>query len=284
MEPVELGAFECHCELCEPSPDGWPPNGGDEVIFRCVEEHGWSVTGVCADEDQPGWAYSVGVWHTARRPELCIFGLPFDVMGHAINEVTRRARDGTGLDPHAPIEGVLSPGPLVLRPVHPSWAGTSLFAVANRFYRRPLEFQQLVWPDERGRFPWEVGRSRSIGRQPMLWLDRTDHPDGPWTRVDEQPPWPFSDASPTRGAITTRRVLAGVTPIVGVMHWHDGTWEFLDDEPMGVEELAVAPLGYLMALFPRIGEFADLPPGRQTWLEGDRWATSRLRPRRERPR
>ena len=283
MEPVELGSFECHCELCEPSPDGWSPHGVDEMIFRGVEEHGWSVTGVIADEHQPGWAYSVGVWHTARRPELCVFGLPFEVMGHAINEVASRARDGTRFDARAPIEGVLEPGPLVLRPVHPSWVGTSLFAVANRFYRRPLEFQQLVWPDG-GRFPWEAGRSRSIGRQPMLWLDRADHLDGPWTRVDEEPPWPFADAPPTRGAITTRRVLAGVTAIEGVMHWPDGTWEFLDDEPMGVNELAVVPLGYLMALFPRIAEFAGLPPGRQRWLEGGGWVTTLLRIRHERPR
>ena len=203
MEPVELGSFECHCELCEPSPDGWSPHGVDEMIFRCVEEHGWSVTGVIADEHQPGWAYSVGVWHTARLPELCVFGLPFEVMGHAINEVASRARDGTRFDAHSPIEGVLEPGPLVLRPVHPSWAGTSLFAVANRFYRRPLEFQQLVWPDERGRFPWEAGRSRSIGRQPMLWLDRADHPDarGPATRSHPgRSPTPHPPAAPSRPA------------------------------------------------------------------------------------
>jgi len=283
MEPVELGSFECHCKLCEPSHDGWPPDGCDELTVRNVEEHGWSVSGVRADDRQPGWACSVGVWHTARLPELCIFGLPFDVMSHAVNEVSRRARDGARLDSRVPIEGVLRPGPLILRPVHPSWADTSLFAVANRFYGRPLEFRQLVWPDARGRFPWEVARSPGTELQPMLWLDRADHPDGPWIRLDEEPPWPFADSRPDQGVITTRQVLAGITAIRGVMHWHDGTWEFLDDEPMGVNELAVAPLGYLLRRFPAVAEFADLPRGRQTWLERAGWVTTALRARRERP-
>jgi hypothetical protein len=271
-------SFECHCELCEPSPVGW----ADELTVQHVEEHGWSVQGVLAEDGQPGWAYSVGLWHTARLPELCIFGLPFSVQGHAINAVGRQARDGARLDDRSPIEGVLDPGPLMLRPVHPSWLGTSMFASAIRFYGQPLRFRQLVWPDSEGRFPWEAGHSPDPGPQPMLWLDRADHPDGPWTRLDEVRRWPFPDDHPDRGALCTQALLAGTTALAGVRHWPDGTWEFLDGEVMGFDQFAVAPLGHLVETLPGVARFSGLPCGQQMWLDGERWVTTRLRARRER--
>ncbi|MFN2506583.1 MAG: DUF4262 domain-containing protein [Acidimicrobiales bacterium] len=36
--------------------------------------------GITQHDDLPGWAFTVGLWHTFRAPEVAMFGL--DVRGH----------------------------------------------------------------------------------------------------------------------------------------------------------------------------------------------------------
>jgi hypothetical protein len=51
--------------------------------------------GVAADDEVPtGWAYSIGLWHTLRSPEICVFGLAVDTMMSLINEAGEAVRNG----------------------------------------------------------------------------------------------------------------------------------------------------------------------------------------------
>jgi hypothetical protein len=98
-----------------------------------------------------------------------------------------------------------------------------------------------------------------------------------------RPPWAFADGCPHNGAITSRRVLAGQADVCAVLHWPGGTWEFLDSQPMGLDDIAVVPLGLLVEVVPMVAGFGSLPRGRQAWLDCDRWMTGRLRARPEPP-
>ena len=90
------------------------------------------------------------------------------------------------------------------------------------------------------------------------------------------PPWAFPDGRPHDGAITSRHVLAGQTEVCAVLHWPGGTWEFLDAQPMGVDDLAVVPLGLLVEAVPMVAGFGGLPRGHQAWLDGDCWMMAKL--------
>jgi hypothetical protein len=274
----DLRSVPCKCLICVCA----RPSAATETIDD-VQQRGWSFSVVRADSSHPGWVYSVGMRHTARLPDLAVFSIHPEDGAQLIDDLCIAARSSGDFDPGGPIAD-LRPGlRLAVRPVHRSWFGRELFAMAEMFYQtHRLSMSQVVWSDEAGRFPWEPGADPDARAQPMLWLPRDQHPDSPWHHLDGDLPWPFPDVSPHASAITTRAVLAGETDIVRVRHWPDGTWEFLDDRPFGVEELAVVPMGVLEGSCPGIECFATLPPGQQAWLAGRSWRAAILTPRPER--
>jgi hypothetical protein len=150
---------------------------------------GWSVANVTGDRQAPPWAYTVGLWLSHHRPELTIAGLPDEHMEIIVNAIAERVADGASVEVADDIDGIC-PCTLTIRPVHPSWRQTNMFATCDRYYGYALggrpDCLQVVWPDRRGRYPGDRGfQDRYEGRQPMLWLPVEDHPPGPWTRIDQ---------------------------------------------------------------------------------------------------
>lgn len=228
-----------------------------------VQSHGWSVVAVPEEGELPGWVYSVGMWHTLRAPEVCVFGLRVADMHHWVNQVGERVRAGLALRPDTVIDDVLDGYPLVVRPVHPSWR-LDLFAFGLDFYGRMSPVVQLVWPE-----------LRSVGRQPSLWLPKDDHPPNLWTRLDELVDSPFPGAAVDSLVVGSRRVIDGSAPVTGVVHGADGSWWFLDAP--GRAELGKVHLRHVVADHPYVCDFADLPLGHAAWQAPDgNWRRSRV--------
>jgi hypothetical protein len=62
-----------------------PTDEGDRKLLENVEKYGWHVVLITGDKDTPGCAFSVGLYHTFKHPEIVIFGLPKDRMHAFIN-------------------------------------------------------------------------------------------------------------------------------------------------------------------------------------------------------
>jgi hypothetical protein len=169
--------YDCGCKICVDEVDGF----WDYQVAGHIDQSGWHVTGVLPDEKMPGWAYSVGLWHTYRHPEICVFGLPPNRYG-LINVVGDLISRGRRLAAGQALTDVIAGFGLQVRLVREPWS--EMFAQGQSFYRSPsLEVLQLIWPDPDGRFPWELDfaeRFREL--QPHLWLHPDDHPPGPWTK------------------------------------------------------------------------------------------------------
>ncbi|MQA27092.1 MAG: DUF4262 domain-containing protein, partial [Micromonosporaceae bacterium] len=58
--------LSCRCVICHDYGDRADLDHIDRMTIAHVEEHGWSVVGVLADEECPGWSYTVGLWHSHR--------------------------------------------------------------------------------------------------------------------------------------------------------------------------------------------------------------------------
>lgn len=236
-----------------------------------VQEHGWSVVAISEEHELPGWTYSVGMWHTMRSPEVCMFGLRLRDMHSWINKVGAQVRAGQALQANELRHGVLDGFPVLVRPVNPSWY-PDLLGLAMDFYRRPpLPVMQLIWPDRHGRFPWEPDAGeRCRTHQPQLWLPKDDHPPSLWTRLNELMDSPFPGTGIDELVIGSKRVISGEAPIAGIVHTHDGEWEFLDGEPIESEaDLGMVHLRHLVSDHPHIRDFADLPRGHAAWQEPD---------------
>jgi hypothetical protein len=255
----------CDCRLCA----GLDGLGSRERNMAWqVQEHGWSVVAVAAEHELPGWAYTVGMRHTFRGPEACMFGLRGRDMHAWLNAAGQQVRAGQPLRADEERLGVLDGFPVVVRPVHPSWFA-DLFGLAVDFHGgTPPPMTQLIWPDRHGVFPWQPGAgARCRSYQPWLWLPRDDHPPGVWTRLAELSASPFPDAPIDELVAGSPRVITGAAPITGIVHTHDGRWQFLDDR--GDADLGMVHLRHLVADHPHIRDFADLPRGHAAWREAD---------------
>jgi hypothetical protein len=227
-----------------------------------VRSHGWSVVALPPEAEFPGWAYSIGMSHTMGAPEVCVFGLPVADMHRWVNQVGERVRDGLSLRPGVTIDGVLAGHSLTVRPVHPSWHA-DLFAYGLEFYRCSVPMVQLVWP------------ALSADPQPSLWLPKDDHPPSLWTRLDQLVDSPFPGAPADSMVLGSRRVIDGIAPVCGVVHGVDGSWCFLDGS--GRPELGMVHLRHVVADYPYVCDFADLPLGHAAWQEPDgNWSRGRL--------
>src|SRR4051812_17426834 len=63
-------------------------------LLENIEKFGWHVMLITEEKDTPGWAFSVGLYHTFKRPEIVIFGLPKDRMHAFINVIGEDVRAG----------------------------------------------------------------------------------------------------------------------------------------------------------------------------------------------
>lgn len=250
----------CPCLIC--ADDATARDGG---VVDTIREHGWSALRV---EGGTGFAYTVGLWHTFRRPEIVMFGLDGENMQHWLNACVALGRGHGWPEPGEPFEGVLQGFPTQLRPVHPSWQ-RALFGTAHRFYGGfTAPVTQLVWPDRDGHWPWaEQASESSRTRQAFAWLPVSEHPPGPWRLVGElEPDFPFP-LGPDSWTLTTTAVLDGARPITRVS-LDDGAYDVLDERGYDADDLCLAYLGDLVVRHPHLAACADLGEG-QLAVTGD---------------
>lgn len=141
----------------------------DETIFRNVRQHGCHIVDIV--DATPAYAFSVGLYLNYGHPELIIFGLP-DGAGSIINNVRNRAAaghifaDGDKSDDllEEPYRTSFRQVPYL---IYPEYLGTALWFYWDSNIVFPC--LQIVWSDQNGRFPWEVGCLPHVKeRQPLL--------------------------------------------------------------------------------------------------------------------
>ncbi|MET0133523.1 MAG: DUF4262 domain-containing protein, partial [Kibdelosporangium sp.] len=157
----------------------------DTDLAANVTKHGWAVMAIPADESSAGWAFTVGLWHTYRAPELAIFGLDSTVARDCLNTIGDQVQAGRVPAAGDELADVLTNGYVVaLRPVDEGWRKAFLGASVG-YYRAtgpPVPYLQVLWPDRAGKYPGDNDFAVQLAEtQPQLWLPHDAHPPGPWT-------------------------------------------------------------------------------------------------------
>ncbi|HEY3877405.1 MAG TPA: DUF4262 domain-containing protein [Trebonia sp.] len=132
-------------------------------LRELLEEHCWVVQGVQRQRRRPPYAYTIGL-AAHECPELVVTGLPYDRAAVLLNDY---AGELLRTDPPVPGEVVALPGgPLaeIVRVTEPSVH----LAVAAAVNGPEFTALQLVYADERGRWPWDAGFGGGNGGQPVL--------------------------------------------------------------------------------------------------------------------
>ncbi|MFF0520144.1 DUF4262 domain-containing protein [Actinomadura nitritigenes] len=177
------GRPSCTCVICRDYGDRDRLDNFQLRTIVHITQYGWSVVLVHPDADGPGWAYTIGLWHSHRAPELAMFGGDVYETEEVLNALGREAAEGRAATDGERREGAVRGQTAAFRAVDPRWY-EGLFRGAVAFYRRPpLPFLQVVWPNAEGLFPWQPGTDLPFRHsQPWLWLAPTQHPAGAWTR------------------------------------------------------------------------------------------------------
>lgn len=87
--------------------------------------------------------------------------------------------------------------------------------------------------------------------------------------------WPFSFPANTC-AVTTKFVMSGEQPIVEILHWDDGGWQFMCNTTDNADDGVVVCMGCLYRKFPWISKFKDLALNHSAYLEKGNWQIEEL--------
>lgn len=223
-----------------------PQDDGDRKLLADVQEHGWHVIGVEAGEEGPGFAYSIGMFHTFRHPEIIVFGLAVKVMHPIINTIGEQVRKGCQFEHLDEAGDVVEGYNVCFRTVEKKHYREYL-GYARWFYQGDnFPVLQCVWPDKQHRYPWHADFAENLAaRQPVLSGEMS---------------WPFQEGK-NRAVFTTKPVIHENHPILLVSHDAEGDWQFLCGTTNRPKDGLVVSLGCIVERDPGLGKLADLPEG-----------------------
>lgn len=158
----------------------WHPNPIVRSVIERIRIHGWAVTAVgehcmvegCDGSDQPDcpFAYTSGlVMHDI--PELAVYGLDMGTAGRVLNELGNLLHTydwAKIVDARAPIPLNALDVPVMLIEI----IDKSDLCMSNELFPNAPALQ-VVWPDDLGTYPWEVGYSLSQQSQTIIGIPPT---------------------------------------------------------------------------------------------------------------
>ena len=143
-------------------------NSRDAYLRRVETEiaaRGWHVTVV---EDTPRYAHTTGLARSFAHPEILVIGLPISSIVETIDEVAQQVAGGTVFRAGEISNDVFEGLEATFRDV-PVVSVLDYCAAATAFYGLPPKVLQLVWPDDKGRWPWDKrADARARLQQPVL--------------------------------------------------------------------------------------------------------------------
>lgn len=147
-----------------------PEDDYDRAILDDITRVGWSVLQINAEdgEHEPDFAFSAGLFHTHKHPEIIIVGLPHEVSGEIINTIGAYVLLGNKIETDVVTEDFIGVGS-VFKTVDPrhyeAYVGYARWLYGGSNF--PL--LQCVWPLKSGHYPWDPGYPpEGASRQPYL--------------------------------------------------------------------------------------------------------------------
>ena len=143
----------------------------EQKVLDDVQRYGLHIVNVLDEGDIPGFAYTVGLHHTFRHPEILVYGLPQKSAHGILNDLADNLRAGkryvAGGTYDDLVEGyscTFRVVPAVHYPEHLGWAF---------WFNETIDFPtlQLVYPDKEGRWPWQEGVSEGFRRRQIVLAD-----------------------------------------------------------------------------------------------------------------
>lgn len=142
-------------------------------ISEVVRRSGWF--GANVSDGEPPFLYSIGLLQTFDHPELIVFGLEPQIASDLLSRIVQAIRDGQEFADrvtttiHANGTDLLLAFRKVHRTKHPLYLGYAMGYCRRTGRWDGLEALQVYWPDNGGKFPFDVGFDSDLSElQPRL--------------------------------------------------------------------------------------------------------------------
>lgn len=141
----------------------------EQRLLANIKRHGYHIVVVGADETASPFAYTVGLYHQFRHPEIIVVGLGEERMVDVLTHVAEEIRGGQKFEAKKTYEEILEGYDCTFRRVAARHFATHLPRALWYYDRFPFPALQLVWPDSDGRYPWQSRVIRGLKQlQPVL--------------------------------------------------------------------------------------------------------------------
>lgn len=127
----------------------------EQKILTDVDQHGFHIERMAAQNGQPGWAYSIGIHKTVQQPEIIVFGLRPDTMQLLINNTAERMNDGVTYADGTEDDELLQGYTCMFKSVREIWYDVTVGRASWFYGGSSFPLLQLYWPDRNGKFPWD---------------------------------------------------------------------------------------------------------------------------------
>jgi len=239
-----------------------PQDEGEAKLLADVKDPGWHVIGVAEDDEGPGFAYTIGLHHNYRHPEIIAHGLEVRLLWQIVNIIGEKVKAGEKFEDCHEAKDMLEGYLVFFRRVEQQHYREYL-GYARWFYEGDdFPVLQCVWPDKAHRYPWHPDASEGFRqRQPVLY----------------DAGWRFQEGS-NRAVFTTKPVIHEGLPVLLVSHDTEGDWQFLCGTTNQMSDAAVVSLGGILQRDQSLLDLADLPEGWQASRKnvGGAWTRGRI--------
>jgi len=146
-----------------------PEDASEKRVIDNIATYGWHCIGILAEDDLPGYSFTIGNYHTTGHPEFIIVGLATDVAHDLLHLAVTGTKDGTIADLAAPTDAILEGYSCIFVEV-PKAAYREHVGYARWYYEGDdFPLYQIVWPSMGGQYSWDADASAAYrARQPVL--------------------------------------------------------------------------------------------------------------------
>ena len=218
----------------------------EKQIEENINKHGWYVVLINETNYLPSFGYTIGLWKNYQHPELICIGLKPETIHLLLNIAGEKVKNGETIRENFEYNDFLENYSTKFLKIEKSFLN-DYFGYAIWFYKKNnFDAMQLVWPNEKNLFPWEINLLESQNfSQPLL---------------DRNSDFKFLESRNT-AIFTSRNVLTKDKPIVYVSHNEDGSWEFYSEKELLEDNIKVLSIYEIVKMDLSLNEVFNLDYG-----------------------
>jgi hypothetical protein len=143
----------------------------DRKMLRDIEHYDWHVLKVMEDDEGPAFAFTVGLHHSFKHPEVLMIGLDLDSMHNILNNIGDDIKKGAKYQAGREYPEIVADYKCSFQKIDKRYYKDYLGTAMSFYNPESFPALQCIYPDKSGRYPWNNKCSKAFREQePVLTI------------------------------------------------------------------------------------------------------------------